>query len=326
MRPLPKLATLLAALVLLSSHDMFLKLGDYRLAPNAYATVELVNGTFAASENVIDRNRMRDVSLVAAGRRAAVDTAQWTEYQHSTLLNLRTGDAGTYLLGVSTRARDIAMDAAAFNDYLEHDGVLDELQWRRDNDALGQDAVERYAKHVKTVFQVGGELTEDYATVLGYPVEFVPLQNPYSLGVGDVLPVRLLRDGAPLADQPVLVGTDGGHGHDHDHDHAAEHSHDHGAPVRTDAEGIIRVKLANAGAWHLRTIHMDHPADPALTHASNWATLTFGVGGPAHDHDHGPGADHDHDHDGGFHLHAWQWWALSLALIAALFFYFNRQR
>ena len=325
----------LACLLLFCSHDMFLKLGDYHLPPNTPVTLELVNGTFAASENTIDRSRMRDVSLVTDGERVALDTTQWTERGHATLLHLTTGAAGTYVAGVSTRTRTIAMDAQAFNGYLEHDGVLDELEWRGDNDALDQPANERYAKHVKTIFQVGDRRTEDYATPLGYPVEFVPTTNPYDLRPGDELTVRLLLDGRPLPDQPVLIGNDGDHDHHH-HAANAEHHHHAGRPVRTNDAGELTIPITAAGTWHLRTIHMVRlPDDPALTHESKWATLTFGVAGGDPSHGHAHGGDHDHDHsDGHYHDHghshdhdhgpaAWMWWALSLAVIGGLFFFFK---
>ena len=321
------------AFVVFCSHDMFLKLGDYHLPPNTFATIELVNGTFEASENTIDRDRMIDVSLVGHGAREAVDTSKWTEQDLSTLLQFKTGKAGTYVAGVSTAARSIEMEAEAFNGYLEHDGVLDELQWREDNDALGQAAVERYSKHVKTIFQVGDTKTDDYAAVLDYPIEFVPMSNPYDLRIGNKLHVGLLLNGKPLGNQPVLIGNDGGaHGHEHggEHSHAhEEEGHSHGGEaVRTSPDGTLLVPITKGGTWHLRTIHMAHPEDPGFTHESNWATLTFGVQGGDHthgegSHTHADGTSHDHDHEHGG-LPGWTWWAVSLALIGGLFFYFRR--
>ena len=113
------------------------------------------------------------------------------------------------------------MDAKAFNDYLEHDGVLDMLEWRKENNVLDQDAVEKYSKHVKTIFQVGKQLTDDYKTELGYPIEFVLLENPSNLHAGHDLPVKLLFNQKPLANQLVYAG----------HKSAPrEHTHD-GHPV-----------------------------------------------------------------------------------------------
>ena len=133
---------------------MFLKMDNYFLDPNTNAAIQLFNGTFEKSENVIDRNRMLDMSLVGNGQRIQVDSAQWTEKDSITFLNFKTGGPGTWVAGVSTAAKNIALDAKSFNDYLEHDGVVDMLEWRKENNALDHDAVEKYSKHVKTIFQV----------------------------------------------------------------------------------------------------------------------------------------------------------------------------
>ena len=169
---------LIGALLLFSSHDMYLKLDSYFLQPNTQATIKLFNGTFEKSENVITRDRMRDVSLVGNGERLAVDAAQWSEKDSITILNFTTGVPGTWVAGVSTGPRNIEMSGADFNSYLEHDGILDMLEWRRENQAMDLPAVEKYSKHVKTIFQVGDKTSEDWKTVLGYPIEFIPLENP----------------------------------------------------------------------------------------------------------------------------------------------------
>ncbi|RME99744.1 MAG: DUF4198 domain-containing protein [Bacteroidetes bacterium] len=234
-----KLAIAILAFVLFSSHDMYLKLNSYFLAPNTPARIMLLNGTFDASENTIDRNRMRDASLIGNGKRINIDSTQWHDEGQTTILNFTTGAAGTWVVGVSTRPRNIEMAAADFNEYLEHDGVIDELNWRRTHDMLDADAVEKYSKHVKAIFQVGEQTSDDWQTPLDYPIEFMPLRNPYELAVGDEMEVLLLLRGEPLGDQLVLIGSEKrahhhGAGVDHDHAHgsdhshqAADHSHDH---------------------------------------------------------------------------------------------------
>ncbi|MEM9529095.1 MAG: DUF4198 domain-containing protein, partial [Bacteroidota bacterium] len=219
---------LLIAVVLFSSHDMYLKFNSFFFQPNSEATLVLVNGTFDESENVIDRDRMIDASLVGNGNRLQVDTADWSEKDNNTLLNFTTGNAGTWVAGVSTRPRDFEMTAEKFNDYLKHDGVLDMLKWREENNALALDAIERYSKHIKAIYQVGQKQTDDWKTLLGYPIEFVPMSNPYATHSGHELKVKLLWQGEPLVDQLVYVDVKAkkGHGHTHHHDHG-EDDHDH---------------------------------------------------------------------------------------------------
>ena len=328
-----RLCFLLIAVTLFSSHTLFLKLDTYFLRPNTSATIKLFNGAFDKSENTIDRDRMIDVSLVGNGNRSRIDTAQWSEANGATILRFNTGEAGTWVAGVSTRARNIEMAADDFNNYLEHDGVLDMLDWRKKNNALDQDAIEKYAKHVKTIFQVGDKQTDDWQTALGYPIEFIPLENPYDLHPGHGLQVELLWQGKPLANQLVYIGTDGAdHDHEHEHDHTAEneedHHHDSVSQARTNADGIFTVDITNEGIWHLRTIHLVQSEEAGLTHESNWATLTFEIG---HGHSHAEGThshndSHQHPEDENWlGIPNYAYWLGSLLVLGGLFFFFNRK-
>lgn len=322
----------------------------YFLQPNQGAVLSLYNGTFEQSENIITRDRMLDASLIAQGERIAIDPKQWKD-QDSTItqLTFNTGVAGTYVAGVSTKARNIELSAEKFNSYLEHDGVLDMLEQRTNDSLLDQDAVESYEKHVKAIYQVGDVKTNDWSTALGYPIEFVPKANPYEKYSGEKLKIQLLLDGEPLSNQLVFADyIKGSHAHthnDHDHNHThdgTEHSHNHehsgdghghshesqtgeththtsGQQLRTNDEGMVLVDLPEDGIYYLRTIHMTRVTDSdELTHQSKWATLAFEV---SHKH----GADtHTHDHD---HEHDYATWIFvlgSLLIIGLLFLVFRK--
>jgi hypothetical protein len=304
-----KLTLIIAAFIVFSSHDMFLKMNTFFLQPNTIASLLLYNGTFDNSENAVARKRMQDVSLVGNGARIHPDSSQWTEVDSAAVLNFKTGEAGTWVAGLSTHPNNIALSAKDFNEYLEHDGVFDMLEWRRQNNALEKDAVEKYSKHVKAIFQVGDKKTEDWKTVLGYPIEFVPLSNPYDLSVGKTLKVRLLRDGQALPDQLVYAGFSA-EGHSHDHREAGgAHRHDD-TQLRTDANGEVSLKIDHEGQWFLRTIHLAHSTETGLTHESNWATLTFEVG-------------HGHTHSHG--LPGYVYWVAGLLILAGVFYFFRRK-
>lgn len=344
---LKTLLPLLLLVVLFSSHDMYLKLDGYFLEPDTPATIKLFNGTFDKSDNVITRDRMLDVSIVGVGERTRIDTTAWTEEDAVTLLNFTTGAPGTWVAGVSTASRDFAQTAEAFTSYLKHDGVLDVLEERERTNTSDQDVIERYSKHVKTIFQVGEQTSDDWKTELGYPIEFIPLGNPYALQPGDVLPVRLLWRGEPLANQIVYVAAASAphthaDGEEHEHDAEEDHTHTAGTMLRTDTNGNLLVELTSDGTWYLRTIYLVESPEPEITHESNWATLTFSVPhGHAHTgdgHTHADGSNHSHDHgDGNAHSHegehqhdepgvpAYVYWLGSLAIITGLFFYFNRK-
>ena len=257
--------TLLLLLVLAASaHDMFLKFDSYFLAPDAQEVVRLLNGEFNKSENTITRDRMRDVSLLSPAGLTHPPEADWSDEGKISSLHFRTGAAGTYVAGTSTKPKELSMKAADFNRYLQLEGVLDTFIERRKNKQLRLAATERYSKHVKAVFQVGDARSDAYKTPLGYPVEIIPQQNPYQLKVGGTLAALCVKDGQPLVNQYVLYGMQ-----------APGQTRFTTLKTRTDKNGLARIPLTGAGRWYIKFIHMSPVNEPPVNYESRWATLTF---------------------------------------------------
>ncbi|HYR99108.1 MAG TPA: DUF4198 domain-containing protein, partial [Gemmatimonadales bacterium] len=186
--------TLLLVASLALAHDLFLKLDTYFLEPHTRVRVTVLNGTFAKSEGFVAPDRVADISVVAPGGRTRLRAATaWSRGPDSTsLLSLPLGAPGTYVVGVSTKTREIELGAEDFNAYLEEDGIADVLEARRRDNELGKGARERYSKYVKAVFQVGRDRSDGFNVTLGYPAEIVPLDNPYGMDRGAALRVRCL--------------------------------------------------------------------------------------------------------------------------------------
>src|SRR5262245_48927236 len=259
-------ASLICLIASAAAHDLFLKFDSFFLEPNAKATVRLMNGYFNRSENAVARDRMRDVSVVTpSGGLANPPAADWRDENESALLSIQTGAEGTYVAGVSTKPREITLKAAQFNDYLRHDGVPDTLARRRRDKELGKAAREQYSKHVKAIFQVGDGRTGSFKTALGYPVEIIPQRNPYELKAGDELEILCLKDGQPIANQFVMSGRE-------------SNRRVIASPgVRSDSNGVARVKLAGGGKWFVKFIHMTKLNEANLDYESKWASLTFEI-------------------------------------------------
>lgn len=250
----------------LVAHDLFLKLDSYFLEPHSNASVALLNGTFSTSESPVGRNRVIDISVISPTGRSRVDTTALTAEGKLSRLEIQTGVPGTYVAGVSLRERVLGLAAADFNSYLEHDGIPDVLEARRRDGELYLDVRERYSKHVKAIFQVGGQRTAQYETVLGYPAEIVPLRNPYSITPGSELRVRCLVNGKAVAHQLVIAGGENADGTFEE------------VMARTDEDGVARFRIPAAGKWYVKFIHMAVADDSEADYESTWATLTFEVG------------------------------------------------
>ena len=269
-----KILFLAVAVLVLSSHDLFVKLDSYFLTENSDAELYLYNGTFDLSENIITRDRIQSPVILGPNIYHVPDTSDWYDKGEASYLKFKTGESGTYIAGISTRARPIDLSAKDFNAYLEHDGILDVLEDRKRKGIQNQAAKELYSKHVKAMFQVGDKKSNLLTRGLGYPIEFVALENPYTVNVNDEVEFLLLRNQAPLPNQLVYAGfrSPDDHAHGHSHDHGHDHSKE--KQYRTNDQGIVKVKLNHEGFWYLRTIHMEERTDE-YDYESNWATLSF---------------------------------------------------
>ncbi len=259
------LGLMIGAVSVLCAHDLFLKLDSYCLAPDTSVRVTVLNGTFTSTEAALAADRVTDISMVGPDGITQLDVTGWSVKGDSSFLRLETGDPGTYVVGVATRARNLDLEADAFNAYLEGDGITDVLAARRRNGELGKAATERYSKHVKALFQVGGARSSAFDTPLGYPAEIVPLQNPYSLNVGSEISVRCLVDGRPVANQAVMAGG------------VYQGAAIEERIVRTDQYGVARITLDAPGKWYVKFVNMVEVMEDDVDYESKWATLTFEI-------------------------------------------------
>jgi hypothetical protein len=257
---------LLCAATSLAAHDLFLRPERFFVRENTRVRVRVLNGTFSSSDGAVARNRLRDLRMITPAGATPLDTAAWLPKGDTSLLSLETGEAGTYLVGASLLPRFIRLEAEKFNQYLTSDGVPDILERRRRQGELDRPARERYSKHVKTLLQVGERRTAGFDQVLGYPVELVPLDNPYRLQVGGTLRVRALADGTPLPNQFIVSGGRTASG-----ERIAQRG------VRADSAGIARIRIHTRGDWYVKFIYMVPVQEDTVDYESKWTTLTFGV-------------------------------------------------
>jgi hypothetical protein len=259
-----------ASATLVAAHDLFLKPDVFFVAPGATVHLTALNGTFTTSEASVTADRLIDLAIAGPNGRTRGETAAWTAPGKASKWDVKLAAPGTYVLGASLRQRLITMKGPAFNDYLKDDGLPDILAARKAKGELATPSTERYAKHVKALVQVGDARTTSFSTVLGYPAELVPVENPYEVARGArVLHVKAMVDGKAVPDQVVLAGgrtTSGAR--------IAAQS------VRTDAQGVATIALATPGVWYVKFIRMVRvPASPkdSVDYESKWATLTFAV-------------------------------------------------
>ncbi len=248
------------------AHDLFLKPDSFFAKINRKVSISVMNGTFQTSEAAVSFARLTDVSIVSPSSvRTNPKEADFAKNETTAFLNFLPSQAGNYVVGLSTMWRENSLPAKEFNNYLTAEGIPDILDNRTRDGELAIDGRYRYSKYVKTILQVGDKQTDSYKTILGYAVEMVPQANPYKLKRGSTIEILCLKDGKPLVGQTVTTGSESSG------KLSAETS------VRSDAKGVIRIKLTGAGKWYAKFINMVKIDDPKLNYESRWATLTFEI-------------------------------------------------
>ena len=269
-------SVLMTALVtaVADAHDLFLRPRDFIVRAGSEIRVRVLNGTFTKSESSVTRDRLRDLTVVGPGGTTHPDRSDWTDDANESGWRVATSTPGTYVLGASLDSKTIRLTGTQFNGYLREEGLHDVVSVRRKARQLGSPAHERYAKHVKALVRAQGEgsgagsgADTTHRVMLGYPAELVPLDDPYVLPAGGMLRVRAYADGRPVVNQVVQAGG-----------RTTSGSRIKMREVRTDADGMVRVRLDTRGTWYVKFIYMrDIPASAgdSVNYESKWATLTF---------------------------------------------------
>lgn len=265
-----QILTLIALFMLLSSHELFLKSDTYFLKKNKEVTLYLYNGTFDLSENIISRDRIINPRIVGPDFEYQPADEDYYDKGDVTYLKFKTGKAGTYTAGISTKPRAIELSGEDFTGYLEHEGLDDVIAERADLGISDEEAREKYSKHVKTILQVDKRRTDHYATALNYPIEFIPLKNPYELSPGDEMSFRLLYLGEPLGNKTVHISS-------RENIKITEGKE---SALKTNSRGEVSFTVDKGGHWYIATIHMIESNEDDYDYESNWATLTFEVKAP----------------------------------------------
>jgi uncharacterized GH25 family protein len=146
---------------------------------------------------------------------------------------------------------------------LEHSGVKNVLKERAEKGISDREEIEEYSKYVKAYLQVDDTKSSNYKKPLGLVIDTVPLKNPYSLHVGDSLPVQVLFKGKPLSNLILYAGAAG-----------------HEKPLTqatTDSDGKADIKLSKTGRWYIRGINLLQVDKEDHSYESYWTTLTFEV-------------------------------------------------
>jgi uncharacterized GH25 family protein len=184
---------------------------------------------------------------------------------------LRVASPGLLVIGYRSNPSPLESTADKFNQYLKEEGLDAVLAMRASRNETGAAAHELFSRHAKSLVFSGAPAEAPGDRPLGFTLELVAERNPYALGPGQDLPVRLLYENRPLAGALVVAMNRA---------NPAEK-----LSARTDKDGRVRFKVrpgspsssrGAGGMWLIKAVHMvPAPAGTRAEWASFWASLTF---------------------------------------------------
>lgn len=158
----------------------------------------------------------------------------------------------------------IELEAPKFNEYLLEDGLNPTIDYRKQNNETDSVGRELYQRSVKTIVQVGTNKTDIYKKQTTLPIDIIPLSHPYNLTNNQILKVKVLYKGLPLANTKIRVWhklpgtfTD--------------------SSFLSDANGEISFPVTTNGEWMVSCVHMIRVTDNTKAQwQSYWGSVTWG--------------------------------------------------
>jgi uncharacterized GH25 family protein len=255
------LALILLVALLASAHDTWLLARRAVVQPGSKVTLDLTSGmAFPLLDTSIKQDRV-DVAKVRLHAKT-FDITDRLNSPKSLMFRPTLPDEGIATIWVDLKPRSLELTPAQVKEYLSEIDATPEVReaWKRSTTGRWR---ESYVKHTKTFVLVGSPAKDDsWSEPVGMSLEFVPEKDPTSLVAGDKLPVRVLRNGTPLANFAVSIVRSGSA---------------HGKFQNSDAAGRVEFKLPYRGKWMLRGTELRQSSQPDTEWESDFTTLTFVV-------------------------------------------------
>lgn len=248
----------------LPAHDTWILPLRAGSEPGRKVAFDLTSGmAFPANESGVEADRLARAS-VRLGEEE-LDLRPTASGESALRLETTLPAAGIATVCVETKPRSVDLTPAQVREYLEEIGAWESIgrEWESRNGGRWR---ESYTKHAKTYVGVGSTTSSSESSwnrPAGMALELVPESDPTRLNVAGELPVRLLKDGRPLAGIPVGLVAAGAKS---------------GSLATTDAEGRVRLRLNRPGWWLVRATVLEASSKPDLEWESKFTTLTVFAG------------------------------------------------
>jgi uncharacterized GH25 family protein len=244
------------------AHDTWLSPDQYKVGPKATVTLDMTSGMEFPKLDVAPKpERVESAKCRLAGK--TFDITNKSAAPNSLQFKATLADVGVATFWVKLPPKALELKPEEVEHYLDEVSPPQELrrQWVEMNPKRWR---ELYAKHQKTFVRVGGLQSDtSWREPVGTFLEIVPEKDPTEVKAGADFPVRVLKDGAPLAGFSL---------------NAVAANEAKGETRQTDADGRVTFRLDKPGAWLLRGTDIRKASKPDTDWESHFVTLTLEAG------------------------------------------------
>ncbi len=245
-----------------AAHDTWLQPRRTALLPGTIAQIDLTSGdSFAALDTAIKSDRVGTARARLNGK--TFDIRPGAPEKKSLELRVPLSDPGIATLWLSLAPHSIQLNRKQVQHYLDDidaPALLTQAWFAGKGTKPWR---ELYSKHAKAFVRVGRPKADrSWSEPVGMALEIVPEKDPTALRAGDDFPVRVLRNGTPLADFSLGIVREG---------------KTNRSFSKTDSAGRAVFKLPRSGKWLLRGTELRSSQKPAVDWESDFTTLFFQV-------------------------------------------------
>ncbi|MES2774066.1 MAG: DUF4198 domain-containing protein [Bacteroidota bacterium] len=216
-------------------------------------------------------NKEKTVTLRAFSNNYQYDLQPFMSMEKGDSIKLDTiSYAGNYTIAYQGNNSFIEIAADSFNTYLAEDGLVNALQWRKENNkdtARGREYYQRCAKtlvRIKSTMKKSDFMKSSFiASATGLLLDIVPLDNPYNLTQAASMQFNIFFKHRPLRDGLVRIW------------------HQVNGKTETKTvqviQGLINVPIEPTGKWMISIVKMEPlKGDAKADWQSYWGSLTWG--------------------------------------------------
>ena len=264
-------STCLALLIapLARGHEFWIEPSDFHPAPGALVSARVLVGEGFLGES-LPRNEAHIVRFLLAG--PGGETPMIGAQGREPAGAVRVATPGFQLIGYQSHATTVTLTPDKLGVYLANEGLEPFFDGDRN-----QPIDDHFSRCAKALLLAGenGDKAKGYDRQLGCPLELVPEANPFTAGRRPTFPLRLLRNGKPIAGVQVSARK--------------QADPERRISARTDAQGRVRLALAGPGIWLVNAVYLEKVPGSSSDWQSQWASLTFEIPATAFIRKSGPG-------------------------------------